>query len=87
MSISVGSHVGPYEILAAIGAGGMSEVFRARVLTVTWLGRTAGDTPHQPMFGRRGPCNIPSHQALASDPARIWRWQASHLFSGVVAGA
>src|SRR6516165_1102383 len=30
MAIQSGTHLGPYEIVSAIGAGGMGEVYRAR---------------------------------------------------------
>src|SRR5688572_32027348 len=30
MALTVGSRIGPYEVVSAIGAGGMGEVYRAR---------------------------------------------------------
>jgi eukaryotic-like serine/threonine-protein kinase len=47
MSLSTGSHVGPYELVALIGAGGMGEVYRARDLR---LGREVAVKVLPPSF-------------------------------------
>ena len=43
MALAVGSHLGPYEVLSAIGAGGMGEVYKA---TDTRLERTVATAAH-----------------------------------------
>jgi Tol biopolymer transport system component/predicted Ser/Thr protein kinase len=50
MSLSAGSRLGPYEILAAIGEGGMGEVYRARD---TRLDRTVAIKVSAEQFGER----------------------------------
>jgi len=42
MAIQPGNRLGPYEILAAIGAGGMGEVYRARDAKLGRAVTTAG---------------------------------------------
>jgi serine/threonine protein kinase len=50
MPLSIGDQLGPYEILAPIGAGGMGEVWKARN---TRLGRTVAIKISHQQFSER----------------------------------
>ena len=65
MPISVGDKLGPYEILAPIGAGGMGEVYRARD---TKLKRDVALKVIPEAFARD-----PDRMAASNAKPRFWR--------------
>jgi len=61
MALAVGTRLGPYEIIASLGAGGMGEVYRARdtklkreVALKVLPDALAGDAERMARFGREG---------------------------------
>ena len=54
MPLSPGSHLGPYEVLTLIGAGGMGEVYRAR----------------DPRLGREVAIKVLPHDRVADESGR-----------------
>ena len=57
MSLTPGTRLGPYEVVAEIGKGGMGEVYRARD---TRLDRDGAAAPRR----RIAPGPVPVHEAL-----------------------
>ena len=61
MTLSVGAHLGPYEIVALVGAGGMGEVYQAREMRLdrlvaikVMLASSQGDPGYRSRFDRDG---------------------------------
>jgi len=65
MAIQSGAHLGPYEIISAIGAGGMGEVYRARDLK---LGRDVAIKVLPALFVREPERLSRSALAALNDP-------------------
>ena len=81
MSVSAGQRLGPYEVVARLGVGGMGEVYRARdprlertVAIKILLPQLAGERRVPPALPARGPGSL---CALASEHrAHLRRWRA-----------
>ena len=66
MSLSPGSRLGPYEITAPIGAGGMGEVYKAKD---TRLDRTVAILPDELEADLAGPAAPATELDAAREPA------------------
>jgi len=69
MTLLSGSRLGPYEILAALGAGGMGEVYRARD---TRLDRDIAVKILKPHASRRSR-TITSCSTFSRRTSRVWK--------------
>ena len=73
MALDAGSRLGPYQILAPLGAGGMGEVYRARdtrldrMVAVKVLPAGAASTQTLERFEREATCRKRSHEALLAN--------------------
>ena len=72
MTIAVGTRLGPYEVLSALGSGGMGEVYRARdprlkrdIALKVLSDSTAADPERHGRFEREA-------QQILAERATIW---------------
>jgi serine/threonine protein kinase len=78
MALSVGDKLGPYEILAPIGAGGMGEVYRAqdaRLKREVALKILPEALAHDPVIRTSSPSTTPASRMAFSTWSRNW-WTA-----------
>ena len=77
MPLAAGARVGPYEIMASLGAGGMGEVYQAhdsrldRAVAIKVLTSSRGTTPVE----------LERFQREAKAIARVWSSAHLHLFT------
>ena len=79
MSLSSGQRVGPYEIIAPLGAGGMGEVFRARDTRLDRYIAWAPDGTSVVHAGRQGGYNfreVPDQETAVPTLTLVQSWFA-----------
>lgn len=93
MTLSSGTRLGPYEILAPLGAGGMGEVYRAcdtrldRTVAIKVLPAHVADDPDLRQRFEREAKTVAAHPATARQAMSAKTTASGAIVAAVVAGA
>ena len=81
MALAPGVRLGPYEIVSALGAGGMGEVYRARdtrldrTVAIKVLPEHVASDPELKQLGRQGGNPRPNRSLTQLDQAQKQAWE------------